>query len=296
MKNIKKTTENSSLFSRYIGYGPVTVVAINPNKQELIDMGFKAEEEPVYTQKDENGVKMAFIDVYFQKAITASDTLEFSMPIKHRFFLKLKQITSKNGSVLCINNYGTSTFIPIEHAKLKTVPEKLSWFKTPYMVACEGQREFTEFLRAFFGIPNLTYKNKKGVIVTIDNPSDAEVGLDKWGQLFDGDFSEIKCIKDFPDNKLRVLFGVKTTEDNKVYQQVFNQYFGKINNTSTTQLEKQLSEAIEAGRYAGVTFSLEPIQEYVQNLQYTVVTEVKTSLEDLSSDLSSQEESDDLPF
>ena len=34
--------------------------------------------------------EMVYIDVYFQKTTNALDTLEFSMPIKHRFFLKKK--------------------------------------------------------------------------------------------------------------------------------------------------------------------------------------------------------------
>ena len=299
MKNTRQTTENTFKNDRYIGYGPVKVVAINPNKDALLQMGFKAEEEPVYLAKDSEGIEMVYIDVYFQKTTNALDTLEFSMPIKHRFFLKKKQITSDKGSVLCINDYGNSTFIPIEHAKIKTVPENLSWFKGKYMVACEGQREFTEFLRAFFGIPNLTYKNKAGEIVTINNPSDAEVGLENWLNLFKGDFSEIKIIENYSENKLRVLFGVKTTDDNKNYQQVFYHYFGKINNTSKNQLEKQLTEAINNGRYAGVEFSLEPIHEYNQNIKPTLVKEVDTDLSEMSENPSSVEnsgDSDDLPF
>lgn len=294
MKNTKQTIETNGAYVRYIGYGAVHIVAVNPNKDKLIEMGFKAEEEPVYTSKDADGKEIAYIDIYLKKAVTASDSLEFSMPIKHRFFLKRKQINSQTGSVMCINQYGNSTFIPTEHAKTKTVPANLAWFKGSYVVACEGQKEFTEFLRAFFGIPNLTYKNKKGEIVTINNPSDAEVGLDHWAKLFEGDFSEIKVLEDFPTNKVRVMFGIKTTDDNKVYQQIFSHYFGKINNTTTTQLEKQLEDARTNGRYAGVEFSIDPIVEYSQNLQATVVTEINAAIPTNSIEM--EEASDDLPF
>lgn len=299
MKNSKPIQENSGSFKRYIGYGTFQIVCVNPNKAKLEELGIKVDTEPVYHGEDADKIPFSYIDVYLKKSNMNNDIPEFL--VKVRFFFKKKAITSKDGkSVLTINNYGVTTFIPGEHAKLKTVPENLSWYKFPYNIAFEGQREFTDFLKAFFGIPNLQYKKADGTIVTIDNPSDAEVGLDSWGNLFKGDFSEIKILENYPENKVRILLGVKKTDDNKLYQDVFMQYFGKVNNTSTAQVTKKLEEAIANGRYSKTEFIVEEIREHIENSTASEIKEVTTvinnTLPNAIDPSIEMEESNDLPF
>lgn len=303
MKNAKQTNENVGGFSKYIGYGVFEFLCLNPNKEQLEKLGYKIDKDPEYLGVDAEGRKTAIIDVFMKHVNTEFNPYDFT--IRLRFFLKQKGVLSKDKkSAKVINNYGEVTFLPLEHIKAGTVPENQVWYNTPYKLAIEGQEEFTGFLTAYFGIPTLSYLDKNKVRRTIENPSDAEVGLESWDKIFKGDFSELNILSQYV-NKIRLLLGVKTTADNKKYQDVFMQCFVKINNNRTEYLAKKLEEAKNAGRYANTEFVIAPIKMYLENNTASTVTEVQTtlpiSLDDAIENTSLEENDpiiseDDLPF
>lgn len=65
-------------------------------------------------------------------------------------------------------------------------------------------------------------------MVELPNKADAEARLDKIENYFKGDYSELReAISLQPKNRVKGLFGVRTTEDGKQYQAVYVQKFLK---------------------------------------------------------------------
>ncbi len=83
-----------------------------------------------------------------------------------------------------------------------------------------------------------------------------------------------------PNNKVKVLFGVRTTDDNKQYQAVYNQMFLKNNITDYSKLDADLQERKANGAYSTTEFTVGDLKEY----------DVE------STDLSNSGASGDMPF
>ena len=117
--------------------------------------------------------------------------------------------------------------------------------------------------------------------VMVDNPEDCEARLDSIAEYFKGNFKELRdAIALQPDNKVKVLFGVRTTDDNKQYQAVYNQMFLKNNITDYSKLDADLQERKAAGAYPTTEFTVGDLKEY----------DVE------STDLSNSGASGDVPF
>ena len=117
--------------------------------------------------------------------------------------------------------------------------------------------------------------------VMVDNPEDCEARLDSIAEYFKGNFKELRdAIALQPDNKVKVLFGVRTTDDNKQYQAVYNQMFLKNNITDYSKLDENLQERKAAGAYPTTEFIVSDLKEY--NVE--------------STDLSNSGASGDMPF
>ena len=99
--------------------------------------------------------------------------------------------------------------------------------------------------------------------VMVDKPEDCEARLEGIADYFKGSFKELRdAIAMQPNNKVKVLFGVKTTDDNKQYQAVYTQMFLKNNITDYSKLDKDLQERQEAGAYKNTEFVVGDLKEY----------------------------------
>ena len=248
----KESTEGS-VVKRYIGVAPVFVLGVNPNKAELEKLyGIELENAPEYLTETEIGQE--------------GNKHKVDMKTKVSFFLaKEVRYNRDNTKVQVINKYGETTWLPIENAKAGTVPESLSWFEpADFRPALIGEEELTAFIKAYLNIPNKSYRKKNGEVVEIPNKADAEARLDKVQDYFKGDFSELKNVIALqPKNKVKCMFGVKTTDDNKQYQAVYTQKFLKNNVTDYSKLDEELQERKSNGAYPNVEFSICDLKEYV---------------------------------
>ena len=117
--------------------------------------------------------------------------------------------------------------------------------------------------------------------VMVDNPEDCEARLENIAEYFKGNFKELKDVIALqPNNKVKVLFGVSTTDDNKQYQAVYNQMFLKNNITDYSKLDENLQGSKAAGAYPTTEFIVGDLKEY----------DVE------STDLSNSGTSGDMPF
>lgn len=290
MKNAREVKE--VVINRYIGIGTFKLLCLNPNKDTINKMlGTNLDKEPEYKSIDDNGNKQIRIDMYFEH-VTEDETLKYIHKVA--FFLKDGKIISKDGSkIKVINNYGNTTFLPITNFENNTVPENMSWYATPYKICYNGQEELINFLIAYFAIPSLQYKdNTTGEYKIIDKPENAEMFLEDIEAIINGDLTELKTLQDF-DNKIKILVGIKKTEDNKVYQDTFIQHFIKVNTTNTNFLETKVTEAKNNSRYPNTEFEFTELHKYVnESTQPNINTDKIPTI----SEKEVAENIEDLPF
>lgn len=127
---------------KFVGLGEWTVIAVNPDKEELAEMGINVDDEPEYLGEQENE-KYARIAFFLREQNTkAVGSISF--------FLKNKEIVfeDKDGNekgTLWINDKGTTTFLE----KGKSEDDLPSWFvKDSEVRQClEGEDQLYTFLK-----------------------------------------------------------------------------------------------------------------------------------------------------
>lgn len=255
----------------YIGVAPVFILGINPNKAEYEQFFNRTlEEAPVYIGENEvgpegNKVKVPQIRLEFIVQ-TDAEKCGVSFVDKVVFFLSKHRKYNKDGDkVEVINKYGESTYLPVGCVDgSEPIPDNMKWYDTSGMrPAYIGESELTSFIKAFLSIPNKSYRDKSGKTIFIKKLSDAEAHLDHIEDCFKGDISELKSVIGLqPNNRVKVMFGVRTTDDNNQYQAVYTKKFLKNAVSSYDKLDAHLQTSKQAGAYPSVEFSATPIKEY----------------------------------
>lgn len=281
-----ESTEGN-IVKRYIGVAPVFVLAVNPNKAELERLyDTELDNAPEYIGESEIGqegnkykVPQVRLDFIVQ---TDSEKCGIDMKSKVSFFLKKEVRYNKDKTkIQVINKYGETTWLPVENVKNGTVPENLSWFEAAdFRPAYIGEEELTGFIKAYLNIPNKSYRKKNGEVVELKDKSEAEARLDQIENYFKGDFSELRNVISLqPKNKVKCMFGVKTTSDNKQYQAVYTQRFLKNNVTDYSKLDEEMQDRKINGAYPDTEFSVCDLREYtVDSTDFSTSTAVKDDL------------------
>lgn len=271
------------VFKLYKGIAAVNVLAVNPNKAELEKLyDTELENAPEYVGEAEVGqegnkhkVPQVRLDFIVQTDPEKCNGID--MKTKVSFFIKKEVRYNRDETkVQVINKYGETTWLPIENAKNGTVPENLSWFEAAdFRPAFIGEEELTAFIKAYLNIPNKSYRKKDGTVVELKDKSEAEARLDKIADYFKGDFSELRNVIALqPKNKVKCMFGVRTTDENKQYQAVYTQKFLKNNVTDYSKLDEELQERKANGAYPDTEFSICDLKEYsVEATEFATTTE-----------------------
>ena len=276
------STEGGS-FKRYIGVASVSVLAINPTKAELEKLyGRTLENEPEYIGETEIGpegnktkVPQVRLDIIIKvdpEKYLDSQNQPLNLISKVSIFLgKSPRIGANSGKYQVMDKYGRTAWATVEDINAKRIPQYANGpanISEGYRPAYIGEEEIIGFLKAFLNIPNVDkWEEKDGkrqVVGLIDHPEDAEAQLEKIESYFNGDFSELRTIIGYqPNNKLKVLFGIKTTNDNKQVQTVYTRMFLKNNITDYSKLDKNVKEAQEGGALSNCVFDCTDLHEYV---------------------------------
>lgn len=257
---------------KYIGVGSVGVLAVNPNKETLEKLyNTTINDDPSYLSEVEVGpedgdkytVPQVRIDFIVQTDPEKCNGIDMKTKIPF-FITKEVRYNRDRSKVQVINKYGETTWLPIKNAKSGTVPANLSWFEpADFRPAYIGEEDLTGFLKAYLNIPNKSYRKSNGEVVELPNKADAEARLDKIENYFKGDYSELReAISLQPKNRVKGLFGVRTTEDGKQYQAVYVQKFLKNSVTDYSKLDAELQDRKAAGAYPTTEFEVCDLKEY----------------------------------
>lgn len=270
-----RETTNSQEIKRYIGVAPVFVLAVNPTKDELEKIyNNTSDNAPEYLSKTEvNGKEVEQVRIDFIVQTNTERSNGIDLKTKLSFFLTNMPKYNRDGSkVQVINKYGETTWLSIEDAKNKVIPSNLSWFEAADIrPAYIGEAELTIFIKKYLNIPNKSYRKSNGELVELENKADAEARLDCISNYFKGDFSELKTIASLlPNNEIKCMFGVRTTDDGKMYQAVYSHEFVKNNVTDYSKLDEDLQNRKQNGAYPTTEFSICDLKEYtVESTTFT---------------------------
>ena len=279
----KGRSTDTAEYKRYIGVAPVFINAVNPTKKEL--EGFyntTIDNEPKYLGEVEvNDKKIPNVRIDF--IVTTDETVVgTALRTKISFFIRNEYRYNKDKTkVQIIDKYGRTAWVTIEQAKNHEIPTYSNGpanLDKDYRPLYYGEEQLTEFIRAYLGIlPVMKYVDNTWVMR--EHPEEYEIRLDKIANYFKNDFSELKEIITYqPNNKVKVLFGVRTTDDNKMYQTVFTDMFLKNSNSDYTKLAKAVQERKDAGAYSTTDFEVCDLKEYV--VKPTEIAETPSVVED----------------
>lgn len=288
----KESTEATG-YKRYIGVGAAFVKAVNPNKKEMEALyGREQENEPEYVGtverdgKDIPNVRISFI--------TNPDPEKYGegILIPHTYFLRREyRYNSDKTKVQVIDKYGRTAWVTIEQAKNHEIPMYSNGpanLDKDYRPAFVGEEELTQFLINYLNIPNvMKYDRANNKWYLVDNPQDSECRLDEIEKYFKGDFTELRsAIALQPTNKVKILYGVRTSDDNKQYQTTYTRMTLKNSVTDYSKLDADVMEMKSRSTSASVAqteYRVDDFQEY--KVEATPITESTATTE-----------SPDLPF
>lgn len=269
------SSEGNSI-KRYIGVASVSVLAVNPLKEELEKLYNRTlDNAPEYIGETEiNGTKVPQVRLDFivkadpEKYLDANNQpLDFVSRVS-LFIRKAYRYNKDNTKVQVIDKYGRTAWVTVEQAKAHEVPVYSNGpanIDKDYRPAYIGEEELIKFLIAYLNIPSCQrYIDGKWVMNDADKLPDSEAMLEHIEDYFKGDFSELKTIISYqPNNKVKVLFGIRNTDDNKQYQTVYTRTFLKNNITDYSRLDKDVKQTQESGALSTSEFDCTELHEYV---------------------------------
>ena len=267
----KVTTEGGE-FKRYIGVAPVFVVGTNPTKEELESIyNNTLDKAPEYTgTQNVNGKDVPYARIDFIVKVDAEKAEGIDLTTKVAYFIRKEYRFNKDMTkVQVIDKYGRTAWVTKEQANAHEIPVYANGNPAntdkDYRPAYVGEEDVTNFIKTYLNIPNVQ-KYVDGKWVLVDNPAECEARLDGIDKFFAGDFKELKEIMSYqPNNKVKIMFGVRTADDGKQYQTAYTQMVLKNGVTDFSKLDKDLQERKAAGAYPTTEFEAVNIHEYSVN-------------------------------
>ena len=277
MKNITlmafatgQVSKEPGVVSRYIGVGSVQVVAINPNKKELEELfGTEIENEPVYIgtqEQDGKSIRFARLDLVLKTVPENNNGIEtvnrMSMFIRDQYRYNRDQT-----KIQVIDKFGRTAWVTKEELQSHTIPTYSTGRKAnldaDYRPVYQGEEDVTNFFKAFLNIPSpMVYKNKEWVMA--DNLDECVARFDNIAKTFAGDFKEfVEVWKLQQHNKVKVLYGIRTTSEGKQYQTFYTRMFLRNSQSNYDRLEDDVKATQESGALSTSEFRVVPLQEYI---------------------------------
>lgn len=252
---------------RYIGFAPVKILAVNPNKKELEELYGREFEEPEYIStvknkddKDIQSIRLSFIVRPDTNRVSTDSLFNISL-----FLRKEYMFNNEKSKVKVIDKYGRTAWVTVEQAKNHEIPMYKNGparIDKGYRPMYRGEEELIDFIKCYLGIPNIDiYDNKTSTWIINSNPSNCEVQFDSIDSFFSGNIKELKeAVSYQPNNFIKVLFGVRES-DGKTYQTCYTGKFAK-NNAGTKSIEESVNDVQSNGGLSTSVFEFCDLKEY----------------------------------
>lgn len=274
----KKSVEGGEI-KRYKGVAPVYILAVNPNKEELEKIyNTELENEPNYLGEGEVGpdkkkveqIRLDFLVKTDGEKCKDSKGEPIEMVTRVTFFVRNTPRTNNAGDkVQVIDKYGRTGWVTKEEFTQKALPSYMKdkfRLDSNYRTAYWGEEELVKFIKAFLVIPDVEKWRDNQIVGLKDNPDESEIMFEHIPDWFKGNVKEIRdAVSLQPENEVRVLFGIRTTDDNRQYQAVYTQRFIPMNankEKAYAALDKEVQQRKNAGAYPSTEFEVCDLKEY----------------------------------
>lgn len=268
---IGKTQESTETqeFKKYIGVGSSFVVAVNPTKKELENIyGREQTNDPEYVVDTDQGKEARIV---FIVKTDPENNNGIEMINRATFTLRSTPAYNRDQTkVQVIDKYGNFTWADAETAKAggKLVdkngnPRRID---DSYRMACVGEAALVDFLKHYLCVGS-AFNYVNSTWVKKDDADDYVFGLEHIKDYFTGNFSEIKeAIALQPNNKIKLLYGIRTTDEGKQYQAIATRENLMLSNSAGSnaylRLEKEINRLKDNGSYANTEFKVQELAEY----------------------------------
>lgn len=265
-----ESKDSASSFSRYIGVGSVRIQAVNPNKDLLNTLlGTSLTEEPVYKGSSErNGRMVDYINVSVVVSTIPELNDGIELTTRLSFFIHNQYRTNLDMSkIQVIDKFGRTAWVTRDELDRKAIPVysngNTAELDSDYRPCYIGEEELTNFVIAFLNIPSPTEMVNGNRVLKADT-SGSVARFDNISKWFSGDVSEVReAVNSMPNNKVKVLFGVRTSNDGKQYQTAYTRMFLRNYVTNYSFLDKALQRGYDSGAHPTSEFKVIPLQKYV---------------------------------
>lgn len=289
---------------KYIGVASINVLAVNPNNAKLRSYGWTIADdaqEPVYVTTASDGKKSARVRIlgqiqdFDEKPVIALD-----------FWIRPEVFITKDGNkAKIIDSFGRTAYGTKAEIKAKQIPQytnSLANISPDYKLCHTGEEELVAFIMKYDNItPYQIFDRKSGKLIPNKNPG--HLTIDNWEKLCNGDATEIKEYLGMqPNNRVKVILGVRTTDDNKTYQTFLSTTFignGAIPDRTTgeyTSARKAIDKYYENRQDSPYSFSAFPVKEWKETATEVKETSAEEDMPDFNSPEYTRTDIDDLPF
>lgn len=307
--NVSKISSSEEYvdIKKYVGVGSISIVAINPNNAKLREFGWTIPEgtqEPVYAcNKAENKPGRVRFLVQLQdpddKPVLALD-----------FWIRPDaRITGKEGDAVrkcqVIDSFGRTAFATKEELKAHKIPQYKNGpaqIAANYKPCHSGEADLVQFLMKFLNVTPLQ-RFDRAKNMWIDNKAPGELTIDHWDKLCNGDVSELaEYVSLRPDNRVKVIFGVKTTDENRNYQTFMSSMFlgngAFVSKTSGVydNAQKEIDrflDSVNPDSPVSYTYSAAPVRVWEITASQTVEDNSDEDMPDFENAI---DDEDSLPF
>lgn len=283
---------------KFEGVASVKLLAINPNMKELVKFGFKADEEPKYTNlKDKNGLTYNNIRVIYQLDHTeqimddGGKTIYVQRPFADEdksigsFFITLYQepAPSQTGKMMCVDKIGRMKWIDKALADAHELPTDIKSlpvhdFKAicpDYIVSPKGWDKIVMLVKKYLGIRDKRWDNENKTFVDIEDLEKRMVAFDDPQKIWKGNLKEFTDVmKMFMANNdgekpqfLKIMLGTKVNDKGYVAQVAYGDVFLSEGDHPSKKdgkyydFARALENDAQSGRHESVSYSAEPAHE-----------------------------------
>lgn len=297
----KNASEEYVDIKKFVGVGSINVLAINPNNDKLRKYGWSIPEqadEPKYVTTTSDGKKSARV-----RFLVQIQDLDEKPVVYMDFWVRPEVAFNKDATkAKIIDSFGRTAWGTKSEIQSHSIPQYANSkanISPDYKPCHPGEEDIVYFLLKYLNVtPLQTFSRQRQEWVPSKNPG--HLTIDRWEKLCNGDVKELaEYIALQPDNKVKVVFGVRTTEDNKTYQTFLPLCFignGAVPDRNTGEYvtaRKAIDRFFENRQDAPFIFSASPVKEWGVS-----ATDVKDNSEKSALPLfdESSSEGDDLPF
>lgn len=289
-----KSEEN--IIKKYIGISPVTLLALNPKKDEIEKLiNRNIENEPQYVGNDNEGKQQIRLDFYVKTVPEWGNNIEITDKIT--IFVSKSIVCNKDKTkIKVIDDYAETTWVTKEQFEKKENPGFNKRLIMPYRPCHVGEEELLQLLKCWLNVKESTVWNKdKRTWELAENIDDCKV-LINWDVLMQNNLEELHTyVKERTDYRVKVAFGIRK-KDNKRYSIIFNKGFLKNASNNYQDLMKTINNC----HFTDQEYSLLPLHEFIikQTTFNDNITEQPqlSSIEPTVTENISSYSSDDLPF